>query len=336
EGGFGGFGFFFFLLPMSWVMQMALCARDPRNRTERLTLYAMAAMTLALAFGGNVKVVFIQFIITLAVCILAFGIRIRPRVAAALALLAIGLVLYVQPIVQITRVKAAQLSPIERVNEAGATLAEADYNPARLLEKASEVARTYKLSYAGSYVYPATWNVDRFQMIFPIDEVARALPTVGTIGIGPTVTEIIEVTLPSVFIRKTNISTPDVIGWHFGFRTNGAITRPVVGLLASSLATYGLLGVALLPGLVILVGFSIINLMAGKMQGNPWAAFVFMNFLPIVEKEIAPFLVIYTHLLPYVLLTCAIMWMIWASRYRQAAIRINQFQGRRRHDAAPL
>jgi hypothetical protein len=288
EGGFGGFGAFYFLLPLGWAAQARLTFGNGKTKRDTIALAIIGMLSLLLALIANVKVILLQFFVVIALSFVAFDLRIRLRAITLSVLAALVLVLYVQPVIQITRAEGEGRSTTERFKMILPVLEDANFNPAILAEEQNKIGRGYKLRYMGSYVYPATWNVDRFAMIMPIDQVARSLDVVGSMGGSDLVNEILQSTLPGFVIKKTGVVTADAIGWHFGVTRNGSISRPVFGLLASSLAAYGVVGLILLPAFTIFLTFACINLIATRFERSPWAIFIFMMFLPLVEKEVAP------------------------------------------------
>ena len=298
EGGFGGFGSFLFLLPFGWACQARLAFGSGATRRDSGILYAMGVVALFLALLANVKVIVVQYILVLILSFTAFGIRVRLRTLLVGALGVLLLILYVQPIIQITRGEAEGKSVFDRLTAIGPILVDSDFSASNLQVRADAVARGYRYSYLGSYVYPSTWSVDRFSMILPIDEVARKLGEAGTTGGGDIVKEVVENTLPSAVVSKTGVATADTIGWHFGFTRNGSISRPVVGLVASCLAAYGILGVVLLPAVITFLTFAVINCLGTHLRGSAWSIFVLMTFIVFVEKEIAPIITLFTHEIP--------------------------------------
>jgi hypothetical protein len=322
-GGFGGFGSFYFLLPFAWACQARLALGPGATRRDMIVLFAMGGLSLFLALFANVKVIIIQFFMVLILSFVAFGIRIRLRNIAMGAVAAAFLILYVQPVIQITRSNAAGRGPVARLMDGVSVLQDSNFDPGELADQADTIARGFKYSYLGSYVYPSTWNVDRFAMILPVDEVSREMGSAGPMGGADIIREIIESTVPSALVHKTGAVTADTIGWHFGFTRNGSISRPVVGLVASSLAAYGFIGLVLLPGLVTFFSFGAINAFGTYLRGSAWTIFVLMSFLPFVEKEIAPIIALFTHQVPLQAVVVGLIYFVASAfgRKRRVSVR---------------
>jgi hypothetical protein len=312
-GGFGGFGAFYPLLPLGAAMQAALVARrQSRPWWHALVLAAMALVILALTLADNTKRTLFDFLfVGLAFVALGGGRRwtwiVPGAIGAGVALLLIA------PAIQIVRTQA-DVRGIARIGATWQVLRDHGFDPARLAGAGERIATGYQRAWRDSYVYPLTWNTERFTMIQPIDQVARAIGERGAMGGTDLWRDPAETLLPGFLIRKTFVTAPDRIAWHFGFRANGSIARPVVGLVASSLAAFGLAGVLLLPALVVAFTFVMLDLVGGRIAGNVWAVFLLATTAFLAEREVSTTLSFFCRSFPFILLTGGALLLVGARR----------------------
>lgn len=310
EAGFGGFGAFYPLLPLGAAMQAALGARAYRGRWRHgVVLGGMALVILALTLADNTKRTLFDFLFVVALAFVALGGRrgwvwIVPGAIGAVIAAAL-----LMPAIQIVRTQA-DVRGLARIGATWQVLYAHGFDPARLARTGARVATGYQRAWRGSYVYPLTWNVDRFTMILPIDQVARALDTRGAMGGADLWRDPAETLLPGFLIRKTLVTAPDRIAWHYGFRAKGSIARPVVGLVASSLAAFGLVGVLLLPALVVAVTFTALDLVGGRLAGNAWAVFLLATTAFLAEREVSTTLSFFCRSFPFILLTGGVLLLL--------------------------
>lgn len=318
DGGFGGFGTFYPLLILGAALQTALIALRPRALRHKIVLAAMAAAILALTLADNTKRTLFDFLFVTSATLLAFGVRPRmrwiigPVIAAGLA------IAYVVPAIQIVRTYP-DTRGIDRIATTIAVIADNGYDPAALAARADEIATGYHLTYRDSYVYPLTWNTERFTMIQPIDLVARKIAERGTMGGNDLWRDPAEALLPGFLITKTLANAPDRIAWFYGFRANGSIARPVVGLIASALAAFGLAGVLLLPGLVVAPTFIVLDAVGGRLVNNAWAAYLLAATAFLAEREVSTTLSFYCRNLPFLLLTGCMLLLLGYRRVRRSS-----------------
>lgn len=290
--GFGGFGSFYFMLPISVSMQAAICVYKQRNSSDRLLLIAMLLLIAGVSLFGNVKKNIVDAILIVGCSYILFDrARISAKAIVSITIFLGILILYVNPVVHIMRPLLFGLSFQQRLELAGSILTDTDFNPVELADRAARVLITYTGEYSptGSYFYPNTLNLDRFALILPLDQVIRGLPRAGAMG-SEIFSTIPSTVLPSFLIQKEAAATQDLIAWHFGFRPVGIVGRPVVGLIASATAGYGIFGAAILPFIVVFISLRILNRLTGRLKNNPWAISVFSASTLLVEKEIAPFI----------------------------------------------
>ncbi|MGY4344969.1 hypothetical protein ACVWXM_001433 [Bradyrhizobium sp. GM7.3] len=268
QEGFGGFGAFYFLLPFSIAMQTALCIFQPSRKANAFTLVVMLLLVAAESVLGNVKKNIVDAALIVACSYFLFdkaNVNIK-AVIASIAALGI-LILYINPLIHIMRPSLYGLSFEQRIDLGVRTLEDTHLDPWELADRSARVLRGYEAQFSptGSYFYPSTLNFDRFALILPLDQVVRALPRAGTMG-AQIFSTIVSTVLPSFVVPKEAAATPDLIAWHFGFRTIGSVSRPVVGLIPSAVAGFGILGAALIPFVIIFLGFRILNLIAGSFE----------------------------------------------------------------------
>ncbi|MBW5438813.1 hypothetical protein FXB41_29850 [Bradyrhizobium canariense] len=292
EEGFGGFGAFYFLLPFSIAMQTALCIYQPSKRSNGITLVGMLLLIAAESVLGNVKKNIVDAALIVACSYFLFDnakVNIKAVIAGIAAFML--LVLYINPLIHIMRPSLYGLSFEQRIDLGVKTLEDTGMDPWELADRSARVLRGYEAQYSptGSYFYPSTLNFDRFALILPLDQITRALPRAGTMG-SQIFSTIISTVLPSFLVPKEAAATPDLIAWHFGFRTIGSVSRPVVGLIPSAVAGFGVFGAAIIPFFTIFVGFRFLNLLTGSLKNNPWAISVFSSSTLLAEKEVAPFI----------------------------------------------
>ncbi|WP_085808215.1 hypothetical protein [Sphingomonas sp. TZW2008] len=317
-GGFGGFGTFYPLLLLGAGLQAALVAQRPGAIGPKALLAAMAIVVLALTLADNTKRTLFDFLLVVLVTLVAFRVRLRWRwiVPAAIGMLvAVG---FVVPAIQIVRTQP-DVRGIGRIVATARVIAAARFDPARLAADADRIAAGFQLTYHDSYVYPRTWNTERFTMIQPIDQVARALGDRGTMGLADLWRDPAETLLPGFLLHKTLTTAPDRIAWHYGFRAKRSIARPVVGLVASSLAALGWVGVLVLPAITVAITFVALDLVAGRLVGNAWAAFVFAATAFLAEREVSTTLSFFCRSFPFLLLVGGALLLLDRTRRRRRA-----------------
>lgn len=323
-GGFGGFGTFYPLLPLGAAMQTALALRRGRGQPRHVAVLAlMAIVILALTLADNTKRTLFDFMLTVSLTVVAMGGVRRWTWIVPGAMVAALALLLVAPAVQIVRAQPGVRGP-DRIAATWRVLRDNRFDPDRLAAAGDRVAASYQRAWRGSYVYPETWNVERFTMIQPIDQVARALDTRGLMGGADLWRDPAETLLPGFLIRKTLVTAPDRIAWHYGFRAYGSIARPVVGLIASSLAAFGLVGVLLLPALVVAGSFAAIDWAGGRLAGNVWGVFLLGTTAFLAEREVSTTLSFFCRSFPFVLLTGGVLLFVGARPVRVAPRGVQQ------------
>lgn len=316
-GGFGGFGAFYPLLPLGAAMQAALVVRRHRGqRRHGVILIAMAVVIVALTLADNTKRTLFDFLLVVGLSFVALGGAGRWRWIVSGTIGAAVALLLVVPAIQIVRTHD-DVHGAARIGATWRVLRDHRFDPARLAGAGDRIATSYQRAWRGSYVYPRPWNTERFTMIQPIDQVARALGERGTMGGADLWRDPAETLLPGFLIRKTLVTAPDRIAWHYGFRANGSIARPVVGLVASSLAAFGLIGVLLLPALVVAFTFVTLDWIGGRLAGNVWAVFLLAVSAFLAEREVSTTLSFFCRSFPFIMLVGGMLLLVGARRVRR-------------------
>ncbi|KKI20479.1 hypothetical protein [Sphingomonas sp. Ag1] len=316
-GGFGGFGTFYPLLMLGAAMQAALVIRRPDQRRHGLVLAAMAATILALTLADNTKRTLFDFLFVVALAFVALNGRVRWRWVGPGSVAAACIFALLLPAIQIVRTDP-DVRGTARIAATWDVLRANGFSASRLSAAQARVATGYRFAWIDSYVHPLTWNSERFTMIQPIDQVARGLAEHGTMGSADLWRDPAEALLPGFLIRKSLVTAPDRIAWHYGFRAKGSIARPVVGLIASSLAAFGLAGVLLLPGAIAAISFTLLDLVGGRLSGNVWAVFLLAATAFLAEREASTMLAFFCRSFPFILIVGGALLLV-ARRPRRAA-----------------
>ena len=231
----------------------------------------------------------------------------------------------VMPAIQIVRTMA-DLRSTARVTATWQVIRNAGFDPIRLAAEADRIAVGHQLAWRESYIFPMTWNTERFTMIQPVDLVARGLDEHGTMGAADLWRDPLETLLPGFLLEKSLANAPDRIAWHYGFRASGSIARPVVGLIASSLAAFGLVGVLLLPMLITALTFVVLDLLGGRLKANVWGAFLLSATTFLAEKEVSTTLSFFCRSFPFLLLLAALLLLMGSVR-RVRSMRVIPING---------
>jgi hypothetical protein len=319
QGGFGGFGTFYPLLILGAAMQTALIAHRPHALRHKAVLGAMAMIILALTLADNTKRTMVDFTFVVSATFLAFGVRRRLRWIVPPALFAMLAIVYLVPAIQIVRTQP-DARGVGRMASTIDVIGRHHWNAVDLSAEADRVATNYHLTYRDSYVYPLTWNSERFTMIQPIDQVARKLAERGTMGGADLLRDPAETLLPSLLLKKSLANAPDRIAWHYGFRANGSIARPVVGLVASSLAAFGLAGVLFLPALTVAFTFVMLDYVGGRLVNNTWAAFLLSATTFLAEREVSTTLSFFCRSFIFIVLTGGVLLLVGYRKVRRGRV----------------
>jgi hypothetical protein len=280
--GFGGLGAFGFLVPFALAAQ-AVIALKTQTTHNRVILIGMLVSVAILSFIGNVKKDIIDATLVLALVAFAYHVRVRPSVIMGGAVLVWFLTSVATPIIHVTRAESQTRTITERIELTFSILERYNYSLDRINAANDLVAQgitiTYRPNY--SYVFPSTLPLDRFALIFPIDQVVRT-GAPGRMTTQQAVQTTLEATLPSALIRKQAAAWGDYVAWAYGFRGYGSIGRPVVGLAAGLWAVGGIGAVFWIGGLLCFCLFAAAAAIAGQQIRSPWAigVVVFMVLFP--------------------------------------------------------
>jgi hypothetical protein len=319
--GFGGFGSFYFLIVMAFAAQIALCKLGENKARERTIATFMFVAILLMTVAGNVKKDILDALVILAISTYALGFKVGVRqvVAGAILLFAINFVL--TPLIHITRSSGADFSISERFQYTAEVVSTNNFDLGKINDINDRITQGFRTNYRafGSYVYPSTVNLDRFSLIFPLDQVVR---TGGPPRIMPNdiVNRVLQIVLPSSLITKSPGSMADLVGWSYGFRAPGTVSRPVVGLPASSVALGGLFGAAIIPFGILSVVFTLLNWLGGSLKGNPWAIALTVSLMHIPEKEVDALFGIMLREAPLILIVMALFIHTMRSQRRVKAL----------------
>lgn len=269
--GFGGFGTLYFLLVMAFAAQCGWAAIGKGRGKSLIVAIIMFVFIFALSMMGNQKKYIMDAGLVVALTIVAYNIKVRPQyIVAGLAFIAFTQ-FAVSPLIHITRAESSQKTISERVDLTLKILNQNNWDFGKINQINDRVTEGFAGSYrsSGSYVYPATLNVDRFMLALPVDQVVRVQES-GRVGWPTFVRTVLERTLPGAFIEKHAGALSDEVAWSYGFRQAGVIGRPVVGLTATSWAVGGFVGLASLCIVIPLLMFWVLGAIGGPISNNPW------------------------------------------------------------------
>lgn len=288
--GFGGLGSLYFIL----ILGVSMIFHQWRQGGKKRYFFLLVAVGLGmflLSFASNTKKEFADF--TLVILLGYFAFLIRPNfLVVSLSILAVLMMyLYVAPLIHLTRQAAPDLGPLSRMELAWDVLRDHQFSFLQLAESERRFFSGFVYTYGidNSYLYPLTGQVDRFTLIFPIDQVARGTQAGYLMGLSPFLSEVKDL-LPSVFVTKTAAVGSDLMAWFYGFRGYGVFGRPVVGFTASALAAGGFIMVVFLSFFISLPVLAFLNWGFGHLRQSPLAmsAMVFGWTLP--ERSIDTFI----------------------------------------------
>lgn len=262
------------LIQLAFAMQLALLSRRG-SQADRVLAIATFGIVMILSMLNNQKQLAFMMIVTYAIYVIAFRVRLSPRFLALGATAAVIAFLYMTPVIHIVR--GLQVEKSQRISMTLKILAEAHYNPAKLLEIESKLPGAGDVSYTDlvDYLAPSSLNTDRFTQLMPIDQMARA-DFREPLGLGFYLDEMIHETLPKYIVGEHRLEAlSDYIAWHYSIREDGVISRPALGLLGTGFGVSGPLGLLLLAPFLTLVFFALVKITCnGSISENPWAVFI--------------------------------------------------------------
>ncbi len=287
------------IIQLSLAMQLSLVARRGRQSDVALVIVTFA-VAFALSILNNQKQLAFLVIVTGAVHIVAYRIRIKPQFLISGLLFLVVAFLYIAPLIQIVRSMNVEKSA--RVGVTLDLLQEANFNPIELLEIQSKLPSAIdnsSLAKRLDYLAPNFLNTDRFTQIMPIDQTARASFR-APLGINDYLADLVFETLPKVIVGEHTLEVlDDKIAWRFSIREDGVISRPVLGLLGTGYGVAGAFGVLVLAPLTTLIFFAFMRLWCnGSIWNNPWAVFIASSTFFYGETDLTLLVAIFRAVMP--------------------------------------
>ncbi|NRP13439.1 MULTISPECIES: hypothetical protein [unclassified Aliiroseovarius] len=291
---------------------MAIIHAANGSRLAKLCLIACTVASFSLAIIGNVKVEVINIFMAIFFGVMFLNLQIRIRYFLVGTVVCFVSVALIVPAIQLMRSSLSDIPVSQRLAAAWDIIEEADFDPATLARLQAAHFSAYQYVYApnSSYVYPSTANIDRFMMIFPTDQVVRSLDKLSQVTWGDAIEETAELILPSFIISKDPEALVDLIAWDRGIRSEGSIGRPVLGLMAVSVALQGVVSVAIIPFLAVFPFLLIANYFFGSAINSPFGALGCFYMMNLGEKEFTRFLSMLVRELPLLWATCFLMLLL--------------------------
>lgn len=257
-------------------------------KVAKISLVACIVSSFIFAIIGNVKLEVVFLFITLFFSIMFLNVRVKIWYVLIAAFTMFVSVSLLAPAIQIMRVSLSDIPAKERPGELWNIIESANFDPKTLAGLQGAQFTGYVFSYApySSYVYPSTTNVDRFMLIFPVDQVARSLGKSSNVSITDMLGEVAELVLPSFIVAKDREAFVDLVAWDRGIRAEGSVARPVLGLAATALSLGGWTLVALFPFISVLPFLILSNYYFGRVTGYVFGAFGCFIMTPFPEKEV--------------------------------------------------
>ncbi|WP_018075554.1 hypothetical protein [Novosphingobium nitrogenifigens] len=302
DSGFGGLGNFVPIIQLAFAMQLSLVLRRGA-RKDWFWISTATAVLFVLAIVNNQKATFLIVVATILINGIAYRVKVRPRVIAAVVVVAAISFLYLSPAIYIVR--GMQVSKLERIGLTFSVLAEADFNPIRLYELQDKITNpggAHSHAADVDYLSPHDYHTDRFTLLMPVDNMARE-GTRKPIGVGTYLSLLIKTILPSAIIgQHSDTSLGELIAWRFGITQTGNHARLVLGILGTAYGTGGPFGLLILAPLFCLILFAILKLSCnGSIWQNPWAIFVASRVFFYGEADISTLAEVIRGFLPIVL-----------------------------------
>jgi hypothetical protein len=281
----------------------------------------MLFVIIILSVAGNAKRSAIDAMLVVALSIYAYRFKVGFK-QVIFGVSAVSLVVFVlSPLIHITRSAGANFTISERFEYTYGVIYRSNYDIGVINSINDRVAQGYQSSYRAfsSYVYPSTVNVDRFALILPMDQVLRVggEPRVDAKEL---VSEIGQIVLPGALIEKTPGALSDVIGWNYSFRMPGVVSRPVVGLPASSVATGGFFGAIFTPMCLLFPLFIVLDKIGGGLRNSPWSVAICVSVALIPERTIEAIIGTMLREVPFILLVMAIIIQVIRARQRPTIV----------------
>ena len=270
---------------------MALLHTARGSRMAKFGVIACLVSGVILTMLGNVKVETINVFMALFLGALFLNLKIKFRYLFAISLFAYLGVSILAPAVQLARKDLAGVYAWQRMALTWDVIVDSGFSPATLARLQDQHFESFAYSYGpyDSYVYPNAANVDRFMMIFPTDQIMRSEQTASGVPVADVIEETAELVLPSFFIVKDAEALGDLIAWERGIRAEGSVARPVLGLIATTLAIGGTTSVFLIPSLTIFPFFIGANYFFGTVNSKPFGVLGCFVITRFIEKDFTAF-----------------------------------------------
>ena len=286
------------IVQLALAMQLSLMTRR-NSQIDRALVIITIGTGLGISILNNQKQMAFMLAVTYAVHMIAYRIRVRPRTIVFGVAGIIVLFLYVAPLIHIIR--GMDVAKSDRFAQTFSILQEAHFNPLELSEIESKLPGSNDpngLSSRLNYLAPYDFNTDRFTLLLPIDQTARASLT-EPLGFDMYATELIAEILPKFVIGEHSIEVlDDQIAWRYGIRESNVVARPVLGLLGTGYGVAGPWGVLVIAPLIMLGCFALVKKVCnGSIWQNPWAVFIASSIFFYGEQDITlPMLIVRTFL----------------------------------------
>lgn len=302
EGGFGGFGVFKFVFLLGLTIAFKVYSELRLKKYAIIIIISLISASI-LAIASNTKKDIFDFILLSGLCIFYFNIKISKKTIVSSMAFVLFVILFISPAIHLTRFEFKDLTLSERIYAVYNIISDNEFNYTKLYAAEAVFMEGFQYSYGAgsSYIYPRAENLDRFFLILPIDQVVRN-HTISSMGVEPFLIEIAEASLPSILIKKTPYTGPDLIAWRYGIRDSNSVARPVIGFTASSFAAGGIIAVIFFPIFFLLPFLIIMDYVFGNFNNRLWGVFGFIVTVSFVEKEIDQILPFLFRNLPIIIL----------------------------------
>lgn len=293
EGGeaFGGFGTFKFILIFGFILLYKKYSENMDDFYGKIIIFC-SFLVVILAIITNTKKDIFDFVFLSGFCIYFFKIKLNFKLVSFVGLIVILVVMFLSPVIHLMRDDYNKETIGERIEKMYAILSENNFSPVSLYaaEGAYMEGFTYSYGENNSYIYPSKLNLDRFLLIFTVDQITREINNNNYIGFDVLGKEVKEAVLPSVFVDKDPQIATDIIAWKYGIRANGSVARPVLGYIATSSAIGGIYTVILFPLIELFLFFCFMNYFFGEIKGRIWGVFGFILVYGYVEKGVGEYI----------------------------------------------
>ncbi|WP_420384260.1 hypothetical protein [Novosphingobium sp.] len=296
------------IVQLALAMQLSLQARRG-SQIDRVLIIITIGTGVALSILNNQKLLGFMLAVTYGVHMIAYRVRVRPRVIALGTAAVMVLFLYVTPLIHIIR--AMDLVKSERIAQTFHILQEAHFSPIELSEIEAKLPGAddpSSLATRLNYLAPNDFNTDRFTMLIPIDLTARASLT-EPLGLGAYFKEIVLEVLPKFITGEHSLDVlVDQIAWRYGIRENNVVARPALGMLGTGYGVAGAWGVLVIAPLIMLAFFALVKRVCnGSIWENPWAVYIASSIFFFGEQDITLPVLIVRSFLPIILIAAILI-----------------------------